>query len=208
MPILYFSPYYLNINHKNECNLMYTSLYSKHAASFLRFIKLTSPNLSYPMPLGAILLYAVVIVTGAPTEALGKSIVCNVSHVTSCDFTLPVYVNLCTVSKLLSQIELWLGSLGFTLIFGGILVRTWRIHYIFNYIVVGKINQKPPKDWILILATGVFLLIDLIVLTIFTGVPQIRFLAFRTKLVSELANKVCVYICSVLSCSLVSIVIM
>ena len=40
------------------------------------------------------------------------------------------------------QFDLWLGSLGFTLIFGGILVRTWRIHYIFNRIVVSKVKAK------------------------------------------------------------------
>ena len=99
----------------------------------------------------------------------------------------------CVSYNLLLQIQLWLGSLGFTLIFGGILVRTWRIHYIFNHIVVSKIRKKPPKDWLLILAIGVFLLIDLAVLTVLTGVPHIRLLAIRTKLVGQTATKVCPY---------------
>ena len=60
-----------------------------------RFIKLTSPNLSYSMPLGAIFLYAVVIVTGAPLAALAKSFACNVSRVTSCDIACWLMLILC-----------------------------------------------------------------------------------------------------------------
>ena len=58
-----------------------------------------------------------------------------------------MYVNILVSSYPLLQFQLWLGSLGFTLIFGGILVRTWRIHFIFNRIVTSKIKAKVNPVW-------------------------------------------------------------
>lgn len=47
---------------------------------FISYIKMTSPNISYFIPVGAILLYCIIIISGMPITGLGnRTVICNVS---------------------------------------------------------------------------------------------------------------------------------
>ena len=70
-------------------------------------IRLTSPNLNYLIGSGAILLYLAIIVTVLPaTSAVFASVLCNLG--------------------------VWLTGFGYSLCYGTILVKMWRVYYIFS----------------------------------------------------------------------------
>ena len=72
-----------------------------------RLIRLTSPNLNYLIGSGAILLYIAIIVTVLPAKsAVFAGILCNLRD--------------------------WLTGFGYSLCYGTILVKMWRVYYIFN----------------------------------------------------------------------------
>lgn len=62
-------------------------------------------------------------------------------------------------------------SYGFTLAFGAMFSKTWRVHSIFTNI---KLNKKIIKDYQLLLIVGVLLLIDTAVLVIWAIVSPSR----------------------------------
>jgi gamma-aminobutyric acid type B receptor len=70
-------------------------------------IRLSSPNLNYLIGSGAILLYLAIIVTVLPADtAVFSSVVCN--------------------------LRVWLTGFGYSLCYGTILVKMWRVYYIFS----------------------------------------------------------------------------
>ncbi|KAH7935977.1 hypothetical protein HPB52_016082 [Rhipicephalus sanguineus] len=56
----------------------------------------------------------------------------------------------------------WVLMSGFTLAFGAMFSKTWRVHAIFTNI---KLNKKVIKDYKLFMVVGVFLMLDVIILT-------------------------------------------
>ncbi|GBN81127.1 Gamma-aminobutyric acid type B receptor subunit 2 [Araneus ventricosus] len=76
----------------------------------------------------------------------------------------------------------WVLMSGFTLAFGSMFSKTWRVHAIFTNI---KLNKKIIKDYKLFMVVGVLVMIDVIILTTWqiidpfyrkttTGAPLVR----------------------------------
>ncbi|GAB6023912.1 Metabotropic GABA-B receptor subtype 2, isoform C [Chamberlinius hualienensis] len=104
-----------------------------------RFIKMSSPHLNNLIIIGCILTYTSVILLGLDSD------------LTSPD-SLP-YV--CTVRA-------WVLMAGFTLAFGSMFSKTWRVHTIFTNI---KLNKKAITDFQLFAIVGVLLILDIAIMT-------------------------------------------
>ena len=81
-----------------------------------RLVKLTSPYVNVMIIAGAVIFYITVILFGVDENVASFS---TVDH--------------------LCQTKIWLVAIGFSLLFGSIFAKTWRIYYIFN---VAKPNSK------------------------------------------------------------------
>ena len=79
-------------------------------------MKLSSPYVNVMIVAGAVVFYTIVILFGVDE---------NVASYTTVD-------GLC-------HTRIWLVSIGFSLLYGTIFAKTWRVHYIFNY---AKPNSK------------------------------------------------------------------
>ncbi|CAO4374568.1 unnamed protein product [Caenorhabditis nigoni] len=103
-----------------------------------RFIKMSSPNLNNIIIAGSICTFASVIMLGLDTRIVSPD----------------VFVWLC-------YMKTWTLCLGFTLSFGAMFSKTWRVHSIFTNI---RMDRKAIKDSKLFLILGVLLFIDICVL--------------------------------------------
>ena len=84
--------------------------------SYCRLVKLSSPYVNIMIIAGAVLFYLTVILFGVDENVLSYS----------------------QVDKL-CQARIWLVAIGFSLLYGTIFAKTWRIYYIFNH---AKPNTK------------------------------------------------------------------
>ncbi|GMS96512.1 hypothetical protein PENTCL1PPCAC_18687, partial [Pristionchus entomophagus] len=107
-----------------------------------RFIKMSSPNLNNVIIIGSIFTYSSVILLGIDTQIIEKD------H----------FPFLCTART-------WVLCLGFTLAFGSMFSKTWRVHSIFTNIRMDKKAIKV-QDSKLFLMLGVLLLLDIVVLSL------------------------------------------
>ncbi|XP_070540122.1 gamma-aminobutyric acid type B receptor subunit 2-like [Ptychodera flava] len=99
-----------------------------------RFIKMSSPRLNNLMILGCLLTYLAAILFGLDTNTLNHrqlSFVCN--------------------------LRIWIMVFGFTLAFGSMFSKTWRVHVLFTN---KKIERKVVKDGHLFAMVGSFLALD------------------------------------------------
>ncbi|EGT43441.1 hypothetical protein CAEBREN_01118 [Caenorhabditis brenneri] len=103
-----------------------------------RFIKMSSPNLNNIIIAGSICTFASVIMLGLDTRIVSPD----------------VFVWLC-------YMKTWTLCIGFTLSFGAMFSKTWRVHSIFTNI---RMDRKAIKDSKLFLILGVLLFIDICVL--------------------------------------------
>jgi gamma-aminobutyric acid type B receptor len=111
-----------------------------------KLIRLTSPNLNYLIGSGAILLYIAIIVTVWPaTTATVSSVMCN--------------------------LQVWLTGIGYSLCYGTILVKMWRVYYIFNN---PSTQKKKFHDWMLALMVLCFVVIDVVMLVVYSGVERAK----------------------------------
>ena len=90
-------------------------------AIVLRLVKLSSPYVNTVIIAGAVVFYVMVILFGVDE---------NVTSSTTVD-------GLCNV-------RIWLVAIGFSLLYGTIFAKTWRVYYIFNY-------TKPNSKFVSIL---------------------------------------------------------
>ncbi|CAG0920005.1 unnamed protein product, partial [Notodromas monacha] len=104
-----------------------------------RFIKMSSPHLNNLIILGCILTYSSVIFLGLD------------SQLTSIDS----FPYICAART-------WILMAGFTLAFGSMFSKTWRVHTIFTDI---KLNKKVIKDYQLFMVVGILLAIDIAIMT-------------------------------------------
>ena len=81
-----------------------------------RLVKLGSPYINIMMVAGAIMFYTIVILFGIDENVASHTTVDGLCHA-----------------------RIWLVSIGFSLLYGTIFAKTWRVHYIFNY---AKPNSK------------------------------------------------------------------
>ena len=81
-----------------------------------RLVKLGSPYVNTMIVAGAIVFYTIVILFGVDENVASHTTVDGLCHA-----------------------RIWLVSIGFSLLYGTIFAKTWRVHYIFNY---SKPNSK------------------------------------------------------------------
>ncbi|KAH9366446.1 hypothetical protein HPB48_007868 [Haemaphysalis longicornis] len=105
----------------------------------IKYIKMSSPYLNNLIIVGCILTYTSVILLGMDS---GFTSVANFPYICAA--------------------RAWVLMSGFTLAFGAMFSKTWRVHAIFTNI---KLNKKVIKDYKLFMVVGVFLMLDVIILT-------------------------------------------
>ncbi|XP_055332169.1 gamma-aminobutyric acid type B receptor subunit 2-like, partial [Paramacrobiotus metropolitanus] len=103
-----------------------------------KYIKMSSPYLNNVIIFGCIMTYLSVILLGIDTGLVDMEYIPAV----------------CTA-------RLWVLTIGFTLAFGAMFSKTWRVHAIFTNI---KLNKKVIKDYQLFLIVAVLLVADLVIL--------------------------------------------
>ena len=92
-------------------NQMYAYMFSKKIKPFsYRLIKLGSPYVNTMIVAGAIIFYTIVILFGVDENVASHTTVNGLCHA-----------------------RIWLVSIGFSLLYGTIFAKTWRVYYIFNY---------------------------------------------------------------------------
>ncbi|KAM7363585.1 gamma-aminobutyric acid type B receptor subunit 2 isoform 1-T1 [Cochliomyia hominivorax] len=104
-----------------------------------RYIKMSSPHLNNLIIVGCILTYLSVIFLGLDT---------TLSSVAAFPY-------ICTARA-------WILMAGFSLAFGAMFSKTWRVHSIFTDL---KLNKKVIKDYQLFMVVGVLLAIDIAIIT-------------------------------------------
>ncbi|XP_033636721.1 gamma-aminobutyric acid type B receptor subunit 1-like [Asterias rubens] len=109
-----------------------------------KIIKLSSPTINNLIILGSIMTYISVVLNGVDEEMVGFE---NMDH--------------------LCRARLWMLSLGFTLGFGSMFSKTWRVHKIF---MNKKLERRSVKDYQLVTMVGIFLLLE----SVYLGVWEVR----------------------------------
>ena len=104
-----------------------------------RHIKMSSPNMNNLIIVGCILTYTSVIILGLD------------SYMTSEDS----FPYICTARA-------WILMSGFTLSFGSMFSKTWRVHSIFTNV---QLNKKVMKDSQLYFVVGTLVSIDVVTMT-------------------------------------------
>ena len=104
-----------------------------------RHIKMSSPNMNNLIIVGCILTYTSVIILGLD------------SYLTSTE----AFPYICTARA-------WILMSGFTLSFGSMFSKTWRVHSIFTNV---QLNKKVMKDSQLYLVVGLLMCIDVVTMT-------------------------------------------
>uniref|UniRef100_A0A6P7FDM5 Gamma-aminobutyric acid type B receptor subunit 2 isoform X1 n=1 Tax=Diabrotica virgifera virgifera TaxID=50390 RepID=A0A6P7FDM5_DIAVI len=104
-----------------------------------RYIKMSSPQLNNLIIIGCMLTYTSIIFLGLD------------SGLSSID----AFPYICTARA-------WTLMAGFSLAFGAMFSKTWRVHSIFTDV---KLNKKVIKDYQLFMVVGVLLVIDLAIMT-------------------------------------------
>ncbi|XP_033632295.1 gamma-aminobutyric acid type B receptor subunit 2-like [Asterias rubens] len=117
-----------------------------------KFIKLSSPNLNNITIVGCIMVYVAVIMLGLESERVG----------------LQVFTPLCTIRAAFLMI-------GFSFAFGSMFVKTYRVYHIITHATSRVIKRKMLHESTLFLMIGMLLLIDVIILTVWSILdPMIR----------------------------------
>lgn len=104
-----------------------------------RYIKMSSPHLNNLIIIGCILTYMSVIFLGLDS---------GLSSITAFPY-------ICTARA-------WLLMAGFSIAFGAMFSKTWRVHSIFTDL---KLNKKVIKDYQLFMVVGILLAIDIAIMT-------------------------------------------
>ncbi|XP_022907049.1 gamma-aminobutyric acid type B receptor subunit 2 [Onthophagus taurus] len=104
-----------------------------------RYIKMSSPQLNNLIIIGCMLTYTSIVFLGLDS---GLS-------------SVEAFPYICTARA-------WTLMAGFSLAFGAMFSKTWRVHSIFTDV---KLNKKVIKDYQLFMVVGVLLFIDLVIMT-------------------------------------------
>ncbi|XP_063834866.1 gamma-aminobutyric acid type B receptor subunit 2 [Ostrinia nubilalis] len=104
-----------------------------------RYIKMSSPHLNNLIIVGCMLTYLSVVFLGLDSSLS----------------SIAAFPYICTARA-------WLLMAGFSLAFGAMFSKTWRVHSIFTDV---KLNKKVIKDYQLFMVVGVLLAIDLAIMT-------------------------------------------
>jgi gamma-aminobutyric acid type B receptor len=118
-----------------------------------KLVKLSSPNLNIIFISGIILMYIFVILLGIEDEfvdARGVNALC--------------------------QLGIWVSVIGFTLAYGSMVAKSFRVYYIFKNLKVLNKDRKSRtiQDWHMFLLIGVAMMVDVVFLVVVTTVPSAR----------------------------------
>ena len=97
-------------NQKYVCDFMYYIHQVDEYFIYYRLVKLSSPYVNTMIIAGAVVFYVAVILFGVDENVASYSTVDGLCHA-----------------------RIWLVSIGFSLLYGTIFAKTWRIYYIFNH---------------------------------------------------------------------------
>lgn len=121
-----------------------------------RYIKMSSPQLNNLIIIGCMLTYTSIIFLGLDSGLSSIGTIYSVTKPTNAEpFVLEAYPYICTARA-------WTLMAGFSLAFGAMFSKTWRVHSIFTDV---KLNKKVIKDYQLFMVVGVLLFIDLVIMT-------------------------------------------
>jgi len=104
-----------------------------------RYIKMSSPYLNNLIIIGCMFTYTSVIILGLDSKLT----------------SIEAFPYICTARA-------WILMAGFTLAFGSMFSKTWRVHSIFTNV---KLNKKVIKDMQLFIVVGILLAIDFAIMT-------------------------------------------
>ncbi|KAI0215382.1 Gamma-aminobutyric acid type B receptor subunit 2 [Lamellibrachia satsuma] len=125
-----------------------------------KYIKMSSPNLNNIITIGCVLTYTSVFLLGTDSRLISS----DSFHI-------------------MCAIRAWVLSFGFTLSFGAMFSKTWRVHAIFTNI---KLNKKVIKDYRLFFMVGVFLVVDCLILGAWQSIdPPVRQVIYLQHEVGE-----------------------
>uniref|UniRef100_A0AC34EZB1 G-protein coupled receptors family 3 profile domain-containing protein n=1 Tax=Panagrolaimus sp. ES5 TaxID=591445 RepID=A0AC34EZB1_9BILA len=114
-----------------------------------RFIKMSSPNMNNMIIAGSICTYVSVFLLGIDTR--------NVSEM--------LFEKLCYAKT-------WVLSIGFTLAFGSMFSKTWRVHSIFTNI---RKDKKAIKDYQLFMIVALIMAIDAVILGLWAVISPFKY---------------------------------
>ncbi|CAF2623061.1 unnamed protein product [Rotaria sp. Silwood2] len=117
-----------------------------------RFIRMSSPQINNLIIAGCILSYTSVLLMGIDSTLLGKR-----SSESAMNF--------------ICAIRVWTLSIGFTISFGAIFSKTWRVHTIFTNVNASK---RAVKDYRLFIFVGILFAIDTVLLTAWQIVDPLK----------------------------------
>jgi gamma-aminobutyric acid type B receptor len=113
-------------------------------------VKLSSPYLNIIFIIGILMIYLLVIFLGIDDNLVD----------------IQVMSGFC-------QATVWIGVIAFTLVYGVVLAKTFKVFYIFKNLQVSKPDQKRTiQDWHMFIFIGCLLAIDILFLIIVTAVPR------------------------------------
>ncbi|XP_071957727.1 gamma-aminobutyric acid type B receptor subunit 2-like [Antedon mediterranea] len=107
-----------------------------------KLIRLSSPNVNNVIATGCIVCYGSVMLFGLDQNIVESN----------------MYITLC-------MLRAWTLSIGYSMAFGGLFLKTWRVYLIFRKL---KIKKKIVQDWHLFGLLTILLLIDLIYLFVWS----------------------------------------
>ncbi|XP_054755392.2 gamma-aminobutyric acid type B receptor subunit 2-like [Lytechinus pictus] len=113
-----------------------------------KLIKMSSPNMNNIIIGGCILTYITAIILGVDIGLLDQNGL-----------------------KVICQARTWIFSIGFTLSFGAMFSKTWRVYSIFTN---KKLQKRVIKDYRLFAMVGILLLIDIIVLMVWQIIDPLQ----------------------------------
>ncbi|KAL5470784.1 hypothetical protein EMCRGX_G028803 [Ephydatia muelleri] len=114
-----------------------------------KFIRLTSPNINYITCGGCMVLYTSI-------------------------FFLAIQSTDETITTAICNVRIWLWAIGYSVAFGPVLGKMYRVYYIFNNPKPNKKRGVMIKDWMIGVLISVLAGIDVIILVIVTAVPELR----------------------------------
>lgn len=119
---------------------------------------MSSPQLNNLIIIGCMLTYTSIIFLGLDSglSSIGKyTFYKRFIYVKFSFYILDAFPYICTARA-------WTLMAGFSLAFGAMFSKTWRVHSIFTDV---KLNKKVIKDYQLFMVVGVLLFIDLVIMT-------------------------------------------
>ncbi|UJR31296.1 hypothetical protein I4U23_018794 [Adineta vaga] len=128
-----------------------------------RFIRMSSPQINNLIIAGCILSYTSVLLMGIDSSLLGKQ-------------------NSISAMNFICAARIWTLSIGFTISFGAVFSKTWRVHTIFTNVDASK---RAIKDIQLFIIVGVLLAVDIILLSTWQIIDPLKIQKYESQTKTE-----------------------